>query len=139
MAQVKVVEGINASADAVWELLGNFKGIQPGPGIDDVIYKGEGVGMTRQIVTPNGDVIERLDKFDPTARQFAYAIINDDGPLPFANYSAAVAVNDNGDGTTTVEWTGTFDPRGVDEDKAVSIATGIYTRAIDGARKALES
>lgn len=139
MAQVKVVEGINASADAVWEILGNFRGIQPGPGIDDVIYAGEGVGMTRQMVTPNGDVIERLDRFDPQARQFAYAIINDGGPLPFANYSAAVAVNDNGDGTTTVEWTGTFEPRGVDEEKAVKIATGVYTRAIDGARKALES
>jgi len=139
MAQAKVVQTINAKADDVWQILGNFKGIQPGPGIDAVAYEGEGVGMTRTISTPNGDVVEQLNVYEPEARQFAYAITNDAGPLPFADYSAAVAVNDNGDGTTTVEWTGTFEPKGVDEDTAVKFATGIYTRAIDGARTALTS
>ncbi|MEE4280581.1 MAG: SRPBCC family protein [Pseudomonadales bacterium] len=138
MAQAKVVQSIKANADDVWQILGNFKSIQPGPGIDSVVYEGEGVGMTRTISTPNGDVVERLDVYEPSARQFAYAITNDGGPLPFADYSAVVAVNDNDDGTTTVEWTGTFEPRGVDEETAVKFATGIYTRAIDGARTVLE-
>ncbi len=138
MAQAKVVQKIKANADDVWQILGNFKSIQPGPGIDSVVYEGEGVGMTRTISTPNGDVVERLDVYEPSARQFAYAITNDGGPLPFADYSAVVAVNDNDDGTTTVEWTGTFEPRGVDEETAVKFATGIYTRAIDGARTVLE-
>jgi carbon monoxide dehydrogenase subunit G len=138
MAQAKVVQSIKANADDVWQILGNFKSIQPGPGIDSVVYAGEGVGMTRTISTPNGDVVERLDVYEPSARQFAYAITNDGGPLPFADYSAVVAVNDNDDGTTTVEWTGTFEPRGVDEETAVKFATGIYTRAIDGARTVLE-
>ncbi|MEE4282408.1 MAG: SRPBCC family protein [Pseudomonadales bacterium] len=138
MAQAKVVQSIKANADDVWQILGNFKSIQPGPGIDAVVYEGEGVGMTRTISTPNGDVVERLDVYEPSARQFAYAITNDGGPLPFADYSAVVAVNDNDDGTTTVEWTGTFEPRGVDEETAVKFATGIYTRAIDGARTVLE-
>ena len=139
MAQAKVVGSIKANADAVWQILGNFKSIQPGPGIDAVVYDGEGVGMTRTISTPNGDVVERLEVFEADARQLAYAITNDGGPLPFADYSAVIAVNDNGDGTTTVEWTGTFEPRGVDEDAAVKFATGIYTRGIDAARTLLES
>ena len=61
MAQAKVVQTINAEADDVWQILGNFKGIQPGPGIDAVAYEGEGVGMTRTISTPNGDVVEQLN------------------------------------------------------------------------------
>ena len=137
MAQAKVVETIEANADAVWQELGNFSGIQPGPGIDSVDYEGEGVGMVRTIRTPNGNVVERLENHDAQARTFTYAIINDDSPLPFADYSATVNMTDNGDGTTTVDWTGTFEPRGVNEEKATKIASGIYAGAIQGARKAL--
>jgi hypothetical protein len=86
---------------------------------------------------PNGNVVERLEVHDADARTFTYAIINDDGPLPFADYSATVNMTDNGDGTTTVDWTGTFEPRGVNEEKAIKIASGIYAGAIQGARKAL--
>jgi carbon monoxide dehydrogenase subunit G len=139
MTEAKVVEKIEAGADAVWERLGDFTGVQAGPGIDSVAFEGEGVGMVRTITTPNGAVIERLENHDAGARTFTYAIINDDSPLPFANYSATVNIADNGDGTTTVDWTGTFEPRGVDEAKAIKIASGIYTGAIGGARKALTS
>lgn len=137
MAQAKVVEKIDAPVDAVWQMLGNFSGLQAGPGIDSVEYEGEGVGMVRTICMPNGKVVERLEVHDADARTFTYAIINDDGPLPFANYSATVNMTDNGDGTTTVDWTGTFEPRGVNEEKAIKIASGIYSGAIQGARKAL--
>jgi carbon monoxide dehydrogenase subunit G len=139
MTEAKVVEKIAASADDVWQRLGDFAGIQAGPGIDSVAFEGEGVGMVRTINTPNGAVVERLENHDASARTFTYAIINDDSPLPFANYSATVNIADNGDGTTTVDWTGTFEPRGVDEAKAIKIASGIYTGAIQGARKALTS
>ena len=139
MTEAKVVETIAADAEAVWQRLGDFKGIQAGPGIDSVAFEGEGVGMVRTINTPNGAVVERLENHDAGVRTFTYAIINDDSPLPFANYSATVNIADNGDGTTTVDWTGTFEPRGVDEAKAIRIASGIYTGAIQGARKALTS
>jgi hypothetical protein len=36
-----------------------------------------------------------------------------------------------------VDWTGTFVPRGVAEEQAIKIATGIYAGAIKGARIAL--
>ena len=137
MAQAKVVETIDAEAEAVWQQLGDFAGMGPGPGIDGVDYEGEGVGMVRTIRTPGGNIVERLENHDASARTFTYAIINDDGPLPFANYSATVKIADNGDGTTTVDWTGTFDSHGVDDAKAIKIASGIYARAIQGARSAL--
>ena len=137
MSEAKVIETIAADADAVWRQLSDFAAIKPGPGIDSVAFEGEGVGMVRTIGLPNGKVIERLQSHDADQRTFSYAIINDDSPLPFTNYSATVCISDAGNGESTVDWTGTFEPRGVEEAKAIKIATGIYTSAIAGARKAL--
>ena len=82
-------------------------------------------------------MVERLEARDDTSRSFTYSIINEDSPLPFSNYSATVSISDNGDGTCEVDWTGTFDPRGMEEEQAVNVATGIYAGAIKGARIAL--
>jgi len=139
MAQAKVVEQIAASVDRVFAQLGNFAGIKPGPGLESVEYEGEGVGMTRTMVLANGTVVERLDVYDEAGKTWTYAIINEDSPLPFANYSATVKLADNGDGTTTVDWVGSFDPKGVEEAQAVKFACAIYGNAIKGARAALDA
>ena len=137
MAEAKVVKKIGASADAVWEQLSDFAGISPGGPIEAVRYEGEGVGMVRYLTMGGGQVIERLEAHDAEQRTFTYAIINDDCPLPFADYSATVNITDDGDGTCTVDWTGTFEPKG-DEETAINTASGIYAGAIKGARIALD-
>jgi hypothetical protein len=137
LSEAKVVKKIGAPADAVWAQLGNFAGIQAGGGIDSVSYEGEGVGMTRTIVMGGRPIVERLEVHDADARTFTYAIINEDSPLPFSNYSATVRIEDNGDDTCTVDWTGTFEPSGVPEADAINMATGIYAGAIKQARIAL--
>ena len=139
MTETKVVEKINASLDQVWSNLGNFAGLKPGSGIESVDYKGEGVGMIRSITLSIGTVIERLDHYDSEAKNYGYSIINEDSPLPFLNYSATVQLLKNEDNTTTVEWTGTFEPRGIDESQAKTLAYNMYTNAINGARLELES
>ena len=139
MAETKVVEKINASLDQVWSNLGNFAGLKPGLGIESVDYKGEGVGMVRSIKLTIGTVVERLDHYDPEAKNFGYSIINKDCPLPFLNYSATVQLLKNEDNTTTVEWTGIFEPRGIQESQAKTLAYNMYTNAINGARLELES
>ena len=138
MSEARVVKTINASADAVWAHLGDFKGIEAGGPIKSIAYEGDGIGMVRTIGMGGGFVVERLEAYDSTARSFTYAIINEDCPLPFRNYSATVNIVDRDDGSTTVEWTGTFDAHGVDEEQAVNVATGIYAGAIKAARTALE-
>jgi hypothetical protein len=137
MSEAKVVKTVKASTDAVWAQLGDFSGIEAGGGIDSVSYEGEGVGMTRTITMGGRPVVERLEAHDSEERTFTYAIINDDSPLPFSNYSATVRIFDNEDGTCTVDWAGTFEPRGMDEDQAINMATGIYAGAIKRARIAL--
>ena len=138
MTEAKVVKSIAADADAVFALLGDFAGIKVGGPIEAVVYEGEGIGMVRTLTMNGGSVVERLETHDPAAREFSYAILNDDSPLPFSNYSASVKVVDNGDGTSTVDWTGTFEPRDVPEEAAINVATGIYAGGIKGARMALE-
>ena len=139
MAETKVVEKINASLDQVWSNLGDFAGLKPGSGIESVDYKGEGIGMIRSIKLSIGTVIERLDHYDSEAKNYGYSIINEDSPLPFLNYSATVQLLKNEDNTTTVEWTGTFEPRGIEESQAKTLAYNMYTNAINGARLELES
>ena len=139
MSEAKVVKTIKASADAVWKQLSDFGGIKPGGAIETVSVEGEGVGMVRTMNLSTGRVVERLGRHDSSNRTFTYAIINEDSPLPFSNYSASVVISDNGDGSSTVNWTGTFEPRGVDEAQAINVATGIYAGAIKGARIALET
>ena len=139
MAETKVIEKINASLDHVWSNLGNFASLKPGSGIESVDYKGEGVGMIRSIKLSIGTVVERLDHYDPEAKNYGYSIINEDSPLPFLNYSATVQLLKNEDNTTTVEWTGTFEPRGIEESQAKTLAYNMYSNAINGARLELES
>lgn len=139
MSEAKVVKTVKASADAVWEQLSDFGGIKPGGAIESVSVEGEGVGMVRTMNLSAGRVVERLDRHDSSNRIFTYSIINEDSPLPFSDYSATVVITDNGDGSSTVNWTGTFEPRGVDEAQAINVATGIYAGAIKGARMELET
>ncbi len=109
MLEAKVVDAIQADIESVWAELGNFSGIKAGPGIDSVDYEGEGEGMTRSINMSNGSVVERLDVHDSGEKVFTYSIINEDSPLPFSGYSATVCLANNGDGSTAVDWTGSFD------------------------------
>ncbi len=138
MATANVTKTVNAPADAVWQHLGKFDAIKPGGPIEAVSYEGEGVGMVRTLTMNGGPVIERLELHDAASRTFVYAIINDDSPLPFTGYSAKVEITDNGDHSSTVSWTGTFEAKGIPEADAINVATGIYAGGIKGAQIALE-
>lgn len=138
MTTVTVSENINASAGKVWAALSDFGGIKAGGPITSVETEGAGVGMVRTLVLGDGKVVERLDRFDTAARVFAYSIVNDDSPLPVAKYSATVTITDTGDGSSHVDWTGTFEPKGASEAEASQVVEGIYRGGIARARKATE-
>jgi len=137
MTIVAVKESIAASADAVWKILGDFGGLKVGGPITAFHLEGEGVGAVRTITMGGGEVIERLETFDPEQLTFSYVILNQDCPLPVAAYSSVVKITRDGADACTVEWTGTFEPRGVPAAQAEVIVTGIYTGGIKRARQAL--
>ena len=137
MTTVQVTESIAASANDVWNILSDFGGIKVGGPIEAFDIEGEGVGAVRTITTGGGQVIERLDVHDAEGLTFAYCIVNEDNPLPVSGYVATVKITADGDNACTVDWTGTFEPKGADEETASKVVRGIYTGAIQGARKAL--
>ena len=136
MAKTEVRETINANANAVWEILGNFAGVQVSGPITSFEVEGEGVGSVRTIGMGEAKIIERLVAFDAQKMSLRYAIINDDCPLPVSDYSATIDVTATGDNACTVEWVGTFEAKGVSEEQASEIVRGIYAGGIAGARKA---
>ena len=136
MTRVNVSEDIDGAAADVWAALSDFGGIKVGGPITSFETEGDGVGMIRTIGMGGGQVVERLDRHDADAMVFAYSIINDDCPLPVSGYSATVQITDKGDGTSNVDWTGTFEPVGSEAD-AVKVVEGIYRGGIAGARKAV--
>ena len=136
MASVKVVESVNASADAVWGLFRDFGGITRfSAGIDDCTVDGEGVGAVRTLTMGGGlKLQEQLEAFDYAGRSLTYSIIGNH-PLPFDNYLSTVKVVEQGDGCS-VEWSSSYDPKGA-EDQAAGLIEGIYRGGIAGIKKAL--
>ena len=137
MTTVNIKENVAASADDVWRVLSDFGGIEPNEMIAGCSLEGEGVGAVRTITLKGGgEIVERLESQDDSARVFRYAIIND-CPLPVENYSATVAVIDAGSGTAQVDWTGNFDPAGAPEEQVVTLIEGVYRGGIQRARDKL--
>jgi hypothetical protein len=137
MTNVTVVESIAANANEVFKILGDFGRIKVGGAITAFELEGDGVGAVRTITTGGGQVIERLDQYDSEKLIFEYSILNEDNPLPVSNYSARVEITADSETACTVNWSGTFEPKGADEATASKVVRGIYTRGIAGTREVL--
>ena len=136
MASVKISDRIHASADKVWDLVGDFGGIQRfSAGIKSCTTTGAGVGAVRTLELPNGvSLQERCELLDATRRTLDYSIIA--GPLPLSNYLARIQLFEDGDGTR-IEWSSSFEPKGISEAQGISMVEGIYKGGIAGLKKAL--
>lgn len=96
---------IDAPADAVWPLVGDFGGLIWMPGVDAVTVDGD-----RRTVTFAGmDVTEQLVSLDEDARQISYSIV--DGPVPIDHHTATVTVTPTEAGCH-VTWSVTSAPEG---------------------------
>lgn len=136
MAEVHLTRDLDKPADVVWDLIGDFHGlhkfnptIQPTESIDD--------GTARKIVMGPNAIVERL--IEQSERSYTYSM-DDDGPLPVKNYKSTLSVKDTGDGKSTVDWKGTFEPADPNnETGAVQIVTMVYTGGLDSIVKTLTS
>ena len=118
-------------------MLRDFGGIKKfSTTIESCTVEGEGVGAVRTITMPGGlQLQERLESFDDAGRTLQYAIIGEN-PLPFTDYLSTIRLSEDGDGTS-VEWSSTFEPKGIPEEQAGKIIEGIYTGGIAGMKSAL--
>jgi len=119
---------INAPADAVWALVGDFHGLAGWlPGVD----KSEPLdgGSKRRLSTRDGHfVLERLVARDDAARRVDFEVL--ESQLPTKNYFGTWRVTPLADGTSLFEWFADFEPDGVSEGTAIGRAQRSYQNGI---------
>lgn len=137
MTIVTVTDTFDHPADKVWPVVSDFGGIHKYMrGMEPAQVEGAGLGQDRVLAMPGGAVAERLTWLDNDAMAFSYTILS--GPLPFNRYVATVKLTPKGN-QTDIEWQGNFEVDGVPEDEGVKMANGIYSGAIKGFKKSLDS
>lgn len=133
MAKVNMNTSLKVSPDKVWELIGGFNALPDWhPAVEKSELQEEGT-MRKLSLAGGGTIVEKLEKVDENERLYSYSIV--DSPLPVANYSATIRVRDEGDGNTTVEWSGEFNAEGATENEAVDVIQGIYQAGLDNLNK----
>lgn len=140
---------INAPADKVWAVVGNFQDM----GWHPAFTKTEGTGgndpatATRKLTLGSGATIdEKLIKYNAEGKSLSYEITNVDVKVvPVSNYSSTITVSGEGD-KSTVEWKGAFyrgyvnndPPPELSDEAAVKAVTGVYKDGLAALKKKLE-
>lgn len=140
---------INAPADKVWSVIGNFQDMSWHP----AIAKTEGTGgndanATRTLtLTSGGTIEEKLISNDPAKKIYKYEITKvDPKVLPVNNYSSNISVKGEGD-KSTVEWKGAFyrgfmnndPPPELNDEASKAAVQGVYRAGLDALKKKLEA
>lgn len=125
MGQASTSIDLNVPPEEVWQLIGGFNSL---PDWNPYIVKTESLegGRVRHLENPNGQVIiERLEKFDQLGRSYSYSLVQ--APFPVEDFLGTITVRSaDGGKTSSVDWEGTFTPKGMDEEKAHQHFLGIF-------------
>ena len=139
MTNVVVKDTINAAADEIWKTLSSFRDVEKYiPLVKSSTVEGSGVGAKRTCIIPSESggeekIEEEVQSFDNDAKTFSYSITS--SPMPLENYLSTIKVKDLGNGRCEVEWSSTFEPKGMPEEEVVKMINDIYVAAIDGLKK----
>jgi uncharacterized protein YndB with AHSA1/START domain len=141
---------INAPPDVVWEMAGDFGGIQRwSPGVESsrlVLRMRNETGAIRLLRRKNGtQVTEKLLDYDPANRRMAYTYV--DGAVGASDYYSVLTVKDAGDGTSLVDWRGNFKrlaywtdtpPAGQDDKTSYAFLDNAYRVSLANLKKVIE-
>ena len=135
MPKVTMSTPVAMNADALWQAIGSFAAIgQWHPMMERVDSNGETKGSLRTLRLIGGaKLVERLEEVSPTERLYRYSIT--ESPLPISNYFSEIRVKDNGDGSSTVEWSSDFAVKGSNETDVVKTIQEVYQAGLDNLTK----
>jgi hypothetical protein len=135
MPKVTMSTPVAMNADALWQAMGSFAAIGNWhPMMEKVESEGEKKGSMRTLQLIGGaKLVERLEEVSPTERLYRYSIV--ESPLPISNYFSQIRVKDNGDGTSTVEWSSDFDVNTGNETDVVKTVQEVYQAGLDNITK----
>jgi Polyketide cyclase / dehydrase and lipid transport len=139
---------IDAPADKVWSVIGNFHDMSWHPAFKET--QGEGgnaVGADRTLVLESGDTIkEKLTGYNADAKLYKYEITEVDVKVvPVTNYSSSIQVSE-ADGKSSVQWKGAFyrgyvnndPPPELSDEAAVKAITGVYQSGLAALKMKIE-
>ena len=117
---------IHASADAIWQVIGDFgAACHYLTMVVNCTVVGEGVGAQRTLTSADGGVIvERLEALDEVTHRLSYALLTD---TPFRDCLTTMQVRDLGPGQAELEWSATFEADGLPADEARDMLEGALT------------
>lgn len=116
------------SADAVWEVVGDFNGLgrwNPGVVRSDLSNEGKRRTLT---LGAGGSVVEDLIDYDWKGRRYSYSIV--ESAVPADRHKATLAVIERGPSMCTVQWSCEFHPKGADLATVTAIFNGIFDRGL---------
>lgn len=139
---------INAPADKVWAVIGNFQDMGWHPAFEKTEGTGgNDVGATRKLTLKGGATIdEKLIKYSAEDKSVAYEITAVDVKVvPVTNYASTLSVRGTAD-KSIVEWKGAFyrgyvnndPPPELSDEAAVKAITGVYQDGLAALKKKLE-
>ncbi|HHR6029778.1 TPA: SRPBCC family protein [Providencia alcalifaciens] len=130
MANTTVSIEIPASPEQVWQLMGGFDSLPDWLPFIPKSVMSEGARVRSLTTSDGGTVIERLEAFDHTGKNYSYSIIQ--APFPVINYLSNISVHETENKHVShVEWTGRFTPVNVSDEEAVKLFTGIYQDGLE--------
>jgi len=131
--EIKESVKVYGQASAVWALIGDFNGLYRWhPAVLDSQLEGQRhqPGCLRNLTLPDGSHLqEKLVSLDDDAMQYRYSVTM--GPLPVQDYESEIRVQDNGDGSCSVNWCSSFIPSGVPASLADKIVRNIYQTGLN--------
>lgn len=139
---------INAPADKVWAMIGNFQDMGWHPAFEKTEGKGgNDAGATRTLTLKGGAKIEeKLIKHSKDDKSLAYEITAVDVKVvPVSNYASTLSVRGTAE-KAIVEWKGAFyrgyvnndPPPELSDEAAVKAITGVYQDGLAALKKKLE-
>jgi len=126
MASIVMETGFPVPAATLWTLVG-WAGMLGDwyPGLSRMDVQGADKGAIRRLVMLDGtSMVERLEHLSRIETAYTYSILS--SPLPVADYLAQIRIKDRGGDTSTLIWSGNFEPDGVPEDRAIAAVRAVY-------------
>jgi len=132
MHRVEVKETIDAPAEEVWNIAGDFSGLdQFVEAITDCKSEGSGVGAIRTLTLQDGGKVkEKLESLDNDKYQLTYTIL--DSPLPIKDYTGTIQVNSIDDSTSEFIWSSSFNAADEVAGDMKEALSGLYKVGADG-------
>lgn len=141
---------IDAPAEQVWEVAGDFAGLSRWlpviPSSRLILGKNREQGAIRELVRLNGTKVEeRLDHYDPWNMTFSYSYVG--GQPLVSDYLATMTVKDLGNGKTRVDWKANFRrlhywtdqaPQGQEDETLVAAFNRTYSGGLQNLKKVVE-